>query len=454
MEATAPRTLVDQDAADDSFDRLVRSAAGGAGRVALRVGVTVVVSAFLFVYVGTLAGAVWLGVALGLEAAGAVVRSRIRAYDRRAAPFYIGILFLVSLTWMAHAVLLWREGDLIARVAAIMDVFSIALYAALGAHKDRRLMLALMSPALVTLCALLIPTSWAQGQPLGALVATVATIGACGTLVANAFAMHRSDRELSAAVRALARERADLERRVEERTAELAAAVGRASAASAAKTRFLAALSHELRTPLNGVIGYAELMAEDLRLTENAAPEDAERIAVHGRRLLTLINEAIEFAELDERDIVGRTETFTLDAVVDDARRACLPMARAVGADVDLRIAGAPGPVRGDRARIGRCLAALAVNASRAAGRDGHVGIEAAIEETASGAWLRLCVDDLPATAGVREDLDTALGFGVVRRLVDLMGGDVALETATGDADPTSSARIVVRAPVELPAAA
>ncbi|MBU6372560.1 MAG: hypothetical protein KJS97_07480 [Alphaproteobacteria bacterium] len=440
-------------AATDDFDALVRSASDGARRAQLRLGVTVIVSAFLFIYVGVLAGAVWLAVAVAIEGAGVVIRSRVRAGDRRAAFFYVASLFAISVTWMAHAVLLWRTGGLIPQIAAIMDVFSLALYAALGAHKDRRLLLALLAPPLVTLCAMLIPMAWAQGQPAGALVATFATFGACGTLVANALAMYRSDRELSAAVRALAQERADLERRVAERTADLAEAVERASAASAAKTRFLAALSHELRTPLNAVIGYAELIADDLTLTKTASPEDAVRISVHGRRLLTLINEAIDFAELDEGDIVGRRESFTLDAVVDDARRACTPIARAVGAEVDLRVVGDAGAVLGDRARIGRCLAALAVNASRAAGHDARIGIETAIESNGTGAWLRMQVEDLPAGAAVSDDLGAGIGFGVVRRLVDLMGGDVVIESATPDAAPSGAARIIIRAPVELAAA-
>jgi len=198
---------------------------------------------------------------------------------------------------MAHAALLWLEPEFVARVAAIVDVFTVALYAAIGAHKDRRLLLALLTPALVTLVLLLIPMAWAQGNLAGALTATLATFGCCATLAGNALAMHRSDRNLSAAVRALALERADLERRVAARTAALAAALDDANAANETKARFLAALTHELRTPLNVVIGYAEILGDDLRSApQNAAPDDADRILVNARRLLDLLNHALDEA--------------------------------------------------------------------------------------------------------------------------------------------------------------
>ena len=129
-------------------------------------------------------------------------------------------------------------------------------------------------------------------------------------LAGNALAMRRCDPALSSAVRALVKDLADFERRVAEHTADLAEAVERILAPSPAKTRFLATLSLELRTPVDAVIGCAELMADDLRTTQTAAPDDAERVGVHRRRLLTLIAEAIEFAEFDQRDIVGRTQTF------------------------------------------------------------------------------------------------------------------------------------------------
>lgn len=115
-----------------------------------------------------------------------------------------------------------------------------------------------------------------------------------------------------------------------------------------------------------------------------------------------------------------------------------------------------PGPRgRGDRARIGRCLAALAVNASRAAGREARIGIEAAVEGGGEQAWLHMRVDHLPAITGVEDDLGTALGFGVVRRLVDLLGGDVVVESSIPDETAGALTRVVVRAPVETsPAAA
>lgn len=266
-----------------------------------------------------------------------------------------------------------------------------------------------------------------------------------------------------------------LECAIAERTAALQATTNeatdlaqRAEQASAAKSAFLANMSHELRTPLNSIIGYSEMLVEDGVAELGASrAEDLERITKAGRHLLSLIDTILELSRIEAGQMRLRIEAFDAATLVESVVDIGQALARQN--DIDLTAQGleALGLMHSDRTKLRQILLNLVGNACKFNKRC-QVEVQCRREQRAGRAWLVFDVRDdgvgIPqetlarlfrhfeqGDAGTtRRQGGTGLGLAISRRLAELLGGTLAVESAVA-AGATFTLSVPAAAPAHAP---
>jgi PAS domain S-box-containing protein len=209
------------------------------------------------------------------------------------------------------------------------------------------------------------------------------------------------------------------------------------------KSEFLASMSHELRTPLHTIIGFSELLGEEL---EGPLNEKQKRFIqhIHGdsMHLLDLINDILDLSKIEAGQLELRSEPFDLKAMVTESIASVRGLAEAKSIALETFL-DVPMAIEADRLRVRQVLVNLLSNAVKFTPEGGRVCVEAGLR----GAFMAISVVDtgvgIPreehvsifdkfyqvgaTTKGVREG--TGLGLAITKRLVEQHGGSIHVES-------------------------
>jgi PAS domain S-box-containing protein len=231
---------------------------------------------------------------------------------------------------------------------------------------------------------------------------------------------------------------------------QLVAARDRAEAANRAKSAFLANMSHEIRTPMNAIIGLAHLMQRDLQ--DPVAVERLGKVSDAAHHLLDVINDVLDLSKIESGKLRLAQTDFEIEAVLARATALVADRARSKGLALLVRSVGVPPVLRGDPTRLSQALLNLMSNAVKFTD---HGSIELcceAAEAQPDEPTLRLRFSVRDTGVGVSADKlvtlfdafeqadssttrrfdGTGLGLAITRRLAQLMGGEVGVDSVLG----------------------
>ena len=249
--------------------------------------------------------------------------------------------------------------------------------------------------------------------------------------------------------RELDTERRSLARQVEERTRSLSQANAELAKAAKLKDEFLASMSHELRTPLNSVLGLSEALLEEIYGPLNEKQRGSlNSVTESGRHLLDLINDILDLSKIEAGKMKLEPDRFFVQDVCESSLRFVKEAAQKKRIALALKLGPGVEELCADERRVKQMLVNLLSNAVKFTPEGGRVGID--VHAVADPAGIRFEVWDTGIgiapenqaklfrsfvqldSSLSREYNGTGLGLALVRRMAELHGGHIGLESALG----------------------
>lgn len=230
----------------------------------------------------------------------------------------------------------------------------------------------------------------------------------------------------------------------------LMVALEEAVRASQAKTAFLANMSHELRTPLTAIIGYAEMINDQVE-DASVIGEDINRILYSARHLQSIVSDILDLSKIEAGKLEIHWEEVNLKDVLQECTETITPLARCNGNEVRYEITPTLTTIMADKVRLRQVLYNLLSNAARFT-HDGSITVKARQDTNGSAPVVHLEVID--TGIGMTEEQaamaferfhqveghsaqfgrgGTGLGLAICRMLCIAMGGSISVQSAVGE---------------------
>lgn len=256
--------------------------------------------------------------------------------------------------------------------------------------------------------------------------------------------------EQEATIRYLQQQLTRERQRREALEAELAKARWAAEAAQRAKTAFIANMNHELHTPLNAIIGFAEVLQDEIEQGDfSRAQTDLRKIKRAGVNMLTLVNELLDLAKIESDSVTLKLEMFSLPLEVERAAEQIRPFLLAQGNELLVELEPGLTDLFGDGAKVRQILGHLLDNAAKFT-VEGQVTVTAMSVDCAGIPAVQIAVSDTGIgmepqhqetifetftqvdPSSTRHYEGVGLGLYICKRLAEMMGGEIGVTSELG----------------------